>query len=105
MAKRASGEQKSGRPETPKAPKLTLLDLGRISFQLSAEGQPLSVESASDSEFDAFIRAYVDVGWSLEERRDALNFAIESGKLEIPGLEPEIESENQEEIKEISNAL
>lgn len=56
-----------------------------------------SVEEASDSEFDVFIRQYVEVGWSLEERRDALNFAIESGKLEIPGLEPETESKNQSE--------
>lgn len=104
MAKRGNGEQKVKQQDKPKAVKLTLLDLGRISFQLSNE-QVLSVEDASDSEFDTFIRQYVDVGWSLEERRDALNFAIKSGKLEIPGLEPENHMENQEEIKEKSNVL
>jgi hypothetical protein len=95
MAKRASGAvAKRQTPEKSKqVQKLTLLDLGQTYFQ-SGE-KVVSVEEATDAEFDVFIRQYVELGWSLEERRDALNLAMEKGQ-NIAFCEPE----NQEETEE-----
>lgn len=71
VAKRASGAQKSKK-------QLNLLDLKGTWFHV--DGKRINVEDASDAEFDQFIRQHVQVCWSLEERRDSLNLALEQGQ-------------------------
>lgn len=70
MPKRSNGEQKSGA--------LTLLDLKETWFNLN--GKQINVEDATDAEFDEFIRHHITIGWTLEERRDAVNLALERGQ-------------------------
>jgi len=57
---------------------LTLLDM-KTTFFKTADGREVSVEDATDEEFDFFIRQHIAIGWSLEERRDALNLVLEKG--------------------------
>ena len=78
MPRRASGETRSQKNQT-KNQRLTLLDLKETFFR-TKDGKQVNVEDATDAEFDAFIRQHVQIGWSLEERRDALNLAFEQGK-------------------------
>jgi hypothetical protein len=47
-------------------------------FQL--DGQTLNVEDATDEQFDTFIRHHIKIGWSLEDRVDAINLALAEGK-------------------------
>ncbi len=82
MAKRSSGEQK------PKG--LTLLDLKETWFRLGEK--QVNVEDATDAEFDQFIRQHIIVGWTLEDRRDALNMVLQ--RRATLGIEPEIIEEN-----------
>lgn len=56
------------------------LDLDQRCFSSPVTGQPVSVEDASDEEFDQFIRQYVEIGWTLEERVNALMDAMEDGQ-------------------------
>ncbi|GCE49184.1 hypothetical protein EI42_06013 [Thermosporothrix hazakensis] len=64
--------------------KYTLLDLADLWFTLPDTDKRTNVESCSDAEFYQFISQYVRVEgdaperWSLEERRDVLNFALEN---------------------------
>lgn len=74
MAKRNSGGQRSER----RRQQVTLLDLKELLFHL--DGKTLNVEDATDEEFDRFIRQHITIGWSLEDRRDAINLALEQGK-------------------------
>jgi hypothetical protein len=60
-----------------KQQKLTLLDLEHIKFQV--DGAVFDAESAPDEVFEAFIRQYVNIGYSLEKRCEMLNFAISQG--------------------------
>lgn len=65
----------SARPFNPQ-----YLDLDQRCFSSPVTGQPVSVENATDEEFDQFIRQYVEVGWTLEERVNALIDAMEDGQ-------------------------
>jgi hypothetical protein len=47
-------------------------------FQLDDE--ILNVEDATDEQFDQFIRQHIKIGWSLEDRVDAINLALKEGK-------------------------
>lgn len=71
MAKLNSGDKKSGK-------EITLLNAKEFLFQL--DGQILNVEDATDAEFDRFIRQHIELGWSLEDRVDAINTALAKGK-------------------------
>ena len=64
------------------------LDLDQKCFVSPLSGQPVSIESASDEEFDTFIRQYVEIGWTLEERINALIDAMEDGQ-QIEFCQPE----------------
>lgn len=65
--------------------KFGLLDLKETWFLSPITGARVNVEDVTDTEFFQFIRQYVNVEgedletWSLEERRDVLNFALEHG--------------------------
>jgi hypothetical protein len=93
MKKQSSGETKpennsaqiSGSlKESPK--NLTLLDLRDLWFTSPITGKPTNVEDASSAEFFQFISWYVQAEgedldtWSLEDRRDVLNFSVEQGQ-------------------------
>jgi len=88
MPRLASGARKSAE-KSKKNQMLTLLDLGQKWFRLG--DRVVNAETATDAEFDAFIRQFVQVGWSLEDRRDALNFAMEQEK-PVPLLDHEPEA-------------
>lgn len=65
--------------------KITLLDLERLLILIPG-GKTVSVEEASDDEFERFIKQATDIVYSLEERRNMLNSLI--GKtLELNGEE------------------
>lgn len=72
--------------ESPKKlpKKMTLLDLVDLSFISPISDKRVNVEECSDAEFGAFISQYVQVQgedletWSLEDRRDVINFALEN---------------------------
>ena len=70
------------------------LDLDQRCFSSPLTGQPVSVEEATDEEFDQFIRQYVEVGWSLEERVNALMDALDDGQ-KIEFIQPEKLSQGQ----------
>jgi len=58
-----------------------LIDLIYVGFK-NQSGVPVSVDTATDAEFDTFIHQYVrihddgDSEWSLEERRDVIEYAM-----------------------------
>lgn len=72
MAKLSSGKQKSSKAQ------VSLLDAKEFLFQL--DGEIFNVEDASDEIFDRFIRQHIKMGWSLEDRVDAINEALAKGK-------------------------
>ena len=72
---RAAKNSESVKPFNP-----AYLDLDQKCFISPVNGQPVSVEEASDEEFDQFIRQYVELGWTLEERVNALIDAMEDGQ-------------------------
>jgi hypothetical protein len=57
-----------------------LLDLDLKFFASPKTSQPVRVDKATDEEFDLFIRQYIVVGWTLEDRLDALVAAIRGGQ-------------------------
>jgi len=79
----AAGGSGSTQPFSP-----MYLDLDQRCFASPLTGQLVSVEDATDQEFDQFIRQYVEIGWSLEERINALIDAIEDGQ-KIEFAQPE----------------
>jgi len=85
MTSSLSGKRKPN-PPAPKSSGLAhkfnpaYLDLDQRCFLSPRTGQPVSVEEASDEEFDEFIRRYVEIGWTLEERVNALIDALEGGQ-------------------------
>jgi hypothetical protein len=79
----------SGRPR-PKKPTVKglgsvrpldprLLDLDQKCFVSPITGQAVRVDKATDEEFDQFIRSYITIGWTLEDRLEALVEAIRGG--------------------------
>jgi hypothetical protein len=58
---------------------------------------PVRVDEASDEEFDTFIREFIELGWTLEERIDALIDALQDGQ-QIPFVQPVGAIEPQEKI-------
>ncbi len=79
MAKQNSGKRNSGgQKSTSSHPQITLLDAKEFLFQV--DGQIVNVEDATDEQFDRFIRQHIQVGWSLEDRVDAINLALKEGK-------------------------
>lgn len=63
------------------------LDLDQKFFVSHVTGQPVRVDEATDEEFDEFIRQYIQLGWTLEERIDALIDAISDGQ-EVEFVQP-----------------
>lgn len=74
MAKLNSGDKKASKPTQ----KIDLLNAKEFLFEI--DGRTVNVEDASDAEFDRFIRLHIEMGWSLEDRVDAVNLALEKGK-------------------------
>lgn len=64
------------------------LTLDQRYFRSPVTGQPVRVEDATDEEFDTFIRQYIELGWTVEERINALIDALEDGQ-EIEFCQPE----------------
>lgn len=60
-------------------------------------GQPVRVDEASDEEFDVFIRQYIQLGWTLEQRIDALIDVLEDGH-KISFAEPEQPKDTAEKL-------
>lgn len=88
MRKQSSGgskPQKNSAENSGSPKKFTLLELQDLQFISPVTGKLVNVEECSDAEFSAFISLYVKVTgddldtWSLEDRRDVLNFAFEQG--------------------------
>jgi len=52
------------------------------------------VEDATDEQFDRFITQHIQVGWSLEDRVDAINLALARGKT-LGVLPDKNQTENQ----------
>lgn len=63
------------------------LDLDQKFFISPISEQPVRVDEATDEEFDLFIRQYIQLGWTLEERIDALIDAIGDGQ-EVEFIQP-----------------
>ena len=63
------------------------LDLDQKFFTSPISEQPVRVDEATDEEFDLFIRQYIQLGWTLEERIDALIDAISDGQ-EVEFVQP-----------------
>ncbi len=78
MAKQKDGRPRSGVLKSTSSQQITLLDAKEFLFQVGAE--ILNVEDASDEQFDMFIRQHITIGWSLEDRIDAINLALKEGK-------------------------
>jgi len=93
MKRQSSGVEKSNQQ------KLTILDLEGIRFQF--DGKNFNADSAPDEVFEAFIRQYVDIGYSLEKRCEMLNFAIAQGQLSVG----KFKADEVEKIKEKSKSL
>jgi hypothetical protein len=75
MPKPSNGKRKSnGQVATPA---VNLLDLKEIVFKW--DGSEYNVEDAPDEIFDAFIRQHITVGWTLENRCNAINEALKQG--------------------------
>jgi hypothetical protein len=55
----------------PKKTEITILDLERL--LISVNGRTLSVEEATDYEFETFIKQAADIVYGLEERVDWIN--------------------------------
>lgn len=77
MAKQSSGKPRSNVQKSTSL-QISLLDAREFLFQVGDE--ILNVEDATDEQFDAFIRNHIKVGWSLEDRVDAINLALKEGK-------------------------
>ena|SRR2546430_541253 len=95
MRRRNSGKEKS------KLQKLTVIDLDRVKFQY--DGKDFDADSAPDEIFEAYIRQYVNIGYSLEKRCEMLNFAIAQGQLSV-GKIGELDSEKIKEIETESSS-
>ncbi len=91
MAKQSSGKQKSNVQKSTSL-QITLLDAKEFLFQL--DGETLNVEDATDEQFDRFITQHIQVGWSLEDRVDAINLALARGKT-LGVLPDKNQTENQ----------
>lgn len=78
MTKQSSGKQKSSGRKSTSSRQITLLDAKEFLFEI--DGEIFNVEDAPDEKFDQFIRKHVKVGWSLEDRIDAINLALSEGK-------------------------
>jgi len=78
MTKQSSGKPKSDDQKSTSFPQITLLDAKEFLFQV--DGETVNVEDATDEQFDQFIRHHIKVGWTLEDRVDAVNFALKEGK-------------------------
>lgn len=77
MAKQSSGKPRSNVQKSTSL-QITLLDAREFLFQVGDE--ILNVEDATDEQFDQFIRQHIKIGWSLEDRVDAINLALKEGK-------------------------
>lgn len=89
MARLNNGEKKSGK-------EVTLLNANEFLFEL--DGKTLNMEDATDAQFDRFIRRHIEMCWSLEDRVDAVNTALEKGKtMGVMSAKPD------EEAREKSN--
>jgi hypothetical protein len=89
MIKPSSGEttpEKNSAGATAFPSKYDLLDLQSLWFLAPGNEQPMNLEDCSNDEFFRFIEQYVQLtgddldSWSLEERCEVLNFAIEQGQ-------------------------
>lgn len=89
MIKQSSGEltpQKNSVENSALPNKYDLLDLQSLWVILPGSTQPVNLEDCSNEEFFHFIEQYVQLtgddldSWSLEERCEVLNFAIEQGQ-------------------------
>lgn len=78
MTKQSSGKRNSGGQKSTSSQQITLRDAREFLFQV--DGQTVNVEDATDEQFDCFIRQHIKVGWSLEDRVDAINLALSEGK-------------------------
>ena len=87
MKSTSSGEKNTTKNQMQEAVQgpLGLNDLEVKFFRL--DGQTFNVADAADEIFDAFIRQFVQVGWTLEDRRNALNAALnQPDEVEKPKL-------------------
>jgi len=84
MPPSSNGKPKRRRSTTKNSGSAPLLDqrfvnLDQRFFVSPVTGQPVRVEQATDDEFDQFIRQYVVVRWTLEDRLQSLVEAIQDG--------------------------
>lgn len=89
MRKQSSGgsmPQKNSGENSVSPKKYGLLDLQSLWFTSPVSNTPVNLEDCSNDEFFHFIEKYVQLTgddletWSLEERCEVLNFAIENGQ-------------------------
>ncbi len=78
MTKQNSGKPKSNVLKSTSSQQITLLDAKEFLFQV--DGETVNVEDATDEQFDKFIRQHIKIGWTLEDRVDAINLALNEGK-------------------------
>lgn len=78
MTKQSSGRPKSDDQKSTSSPQITLLEAKEFLFQV--DGEMVNVEDATDEQFDWFIRQHIKIGWTLEDRVDAINLALKEGK-------------------------
>ncbi len=86
--------------ESTKPFSLEYLTLDQRFFISPINAQVVSVESASDEEFDTFIRQYVKIGWTLEERVNALIDALDAGAKIVFHDENKAEDKVEEKLGE-----
>jgi len=102
MTSSSSGKQKPKRStasgsESARSLDRRVLDLDQKFFLSPVTGLPVRVDQATDEEFDLFIREYVQMKWTLEDRIDALVDAILDDQ-EVAFCEPEKGAERREKL-------
>ncbi len=85
MTSSSSGKQKPKRSmesgsESVKPLDQRVIGLDQKFFISRKTGLPVRIDAATDEEFDEFIREYVVMRWTLEDRIDALVDAILDGQ-------------------------
>jgi hypothetical protein len=78
MARPKNGVKKQQKEDQQKAPSISLLDARYVVFQLGSE--MYNLEDAPDAIFDTWVRQRLQIGWTLQERVDAVNAILAAGK-------------------------
>ena len=97
MARSKSGGKQAEKAQPEAAQSISLLDAKWVVFTL--DGEVYNVEDAPDEVFDTWVRQRLQIGWTLQERVDAINtiLADEKSNCALTPAGPEEEAREQPE--------